>query len=106
VQEWWFDCLSSDSLVGSDWDGALPSLIPTNRMRHAFDSWAKSRNIRSRLPGRNDFSKFLTDVAPSLSRVKTRPEDPDDATYSFKNPGLSELRADWERYIGGCHTWS
>lgn len=106
VQEWWFDCLSSDSLVGSDWDGALPSLIPTNRMRHAFDAWAKSRNIRSRLPGRNDFSKFLTDVAPSLTRVKARSEDPDDATYSFKNPGLSELRADWERYIGGQHTWS
>lgn len=106
VAEWWLDCVTSDSLVGSDWDGTLPPLIPTNRMRQAFENWARGRNIRSRLPGRNDFMHELAAIAPSLLKVKARPEVPDDSTYSFKNPGLPALRSDWDRFIGGAHDWA
>jgi hypothetical protein len=106
IQEWWLDCITSDSLVGSDWEGALPALIPTNRIRSAFEQWAKGRNIRSRLPGRNEFMGDIKTMAPSFTKVKARPEDPEDATYSFKNPGVAELRGDWDRFIGGSHDWS
>lgn len=106
VAEWWLDCITSDSLVGSDWDGTLPPLIPTNRMRQAFEHWARGRNIRSRLPGRNDFLHELATIAPSLLKVKARPEVAEDSTYSFKNPGLPALRSDWDRFIGGAHDWN
>lgn len=105
VQEWWLDCLSANALVGSDWDGVLPEYIPTNRMRTAFEHWAKGRNIRSRLPGRNDFLRTLHEMTPSMVKVKARPDDPQDSTYSYKNPGLEGLRSDWDRYIGGTHDW-
>ena len=105
IAEWWHDCLSSNQLVGSDFDGELPPMIPTNRMRQAFEGWARSRNIRSRLPGRNDFVRQFTEMAPAMPKVKARPEDKDDATYSWKNPGIAGLRADWEKYIGGSVDW-
>lgn len=105
VQEWWLDCLSSNSLAGSEWDGALPAMIPTNRMREAFERWARGRNIRQRLPGRNEMLRLLTQIAPSLVKVKARPEDPEDSTYSFKNPGIEQLRMDWDAYIGGQNDW-
>lgn len=92
VQEWWLDCISSNTLAGSDWEGAIPPMVPTNRMRAAFEHWARGRNIRSRLPGRNDFLKALGEMARSMVKVKAKPEDPEDATYSFKNPGLDLLR--------------
>lgn len=104
--EWWLDCITSDSLAGSDWEGVLPPMIPTNRMRQAFEHWARGRNIRSRLPGRNEFLKTLQEMAPSMAKVKARPDDPEDATYSFKNPGIELLRSDWDRWIGGTHNWN
>lgn len=105
IQEWWLDCISSNSLVGSEWEGTIPAMVPTNRMKAAFEHWARGRNIRSRLPGRNDFLKALGEMAHSMLKVKAKPEDPEDATYSFKNPGLDLLRSDWDRFIGGTHTW-
>jgi hypothetical protein len=104
--EWWLDCITSDSLAGSDWEGVLPPMIPTNRMRSAFEHWARGRNIRSRLPGRNDFLKEMQAMAPSMAKVKAKPDDPEDSTYSFKNPGIELLRGDWDRWIGGTHNWS
>lgn len=106
IPEWWLDCISSNSLVGSDWDGVLPPMIPTNRMRSAFEHWARGRNIRSRLPGRNEFIKTLHEMAPEMVKVKAKPDDPEDATYSFKNPGIEQLRLDWEAFIGGSHDWN
>ena len=106
VAEWWLDCISTNALVGSDWDGELPELVPTNRMRQSFESWARGRNIRSRLPGRNDFQKELKKIAASVVVVKTRPEEANDATRSFKHFGLDKLRADWDRFIGGNHDWN
>ena len=106
VQEWWLDCLSSNSLVGSDWEGELPPFVPTNRMRSAFEHWARGRNIRQRLPGRNDFLKTLADLAPSMAKIKVDRDDPKDTTYSFKNPGIKQLRLDWEGFIGGKHGWN
>lgn len=105
-QEWWLDCLSSNSLVGSDWDGVLPDLIPTNRVRSSFESWARGRNIRSRLPGRNDFSRALLAMAPSMEKLKTKPDEPEDSTYSYKNPGIGKLRDDWDKFIGGKNEWN
>lgn len=105
VQEWWLDCLTANQLVGGDWDGDLPPMIPTSRARKAFEGWARSRNIRSRLPGRNDFLKDLMGLAPSMPKVKATPDDPNDSTYSFRNPGIALLREDWDRFIGGTHDW-
>lgn len=105
MAEWWHDCITSNQLVGSDWEGDLPPLIPTNRMRQAFEAWARSRNIRSRLPGRNDFVRQFAEMAPSMPKIKARPEDKDDATYSWKMPGIERLRDDWERFIGGKVDW-
>lgn len=106
LKEWWLDCLELDQLVGSDWENNLPELTPTNRMLDAFTKWARGRNIRSRLPGRNLFYRELAAMAPSMPRVKTKPEEPEDHTYSFKNPGIETLRLDWDAFIGGKHTWS
>ena len=105
LPEWWLDCLSSNSLVGGTWDGDLPPEIPSNRMREAFENWARGRNIRQRLPGRKDFNALMGQMAPHLPYAKSRPEDPKDSTYAFKNPGIAALRQDWETYIGGSHRW-
>lgn len=105
LPEWWLDCLQNNALVGSTWDGVLPAEIPTNRMREAFDTWVKSRNIRSRLPGKQGFNRLMGQMAVHMERVKSRPEDPKDATYAFRHNGIDELRKDWELFIGGKVRW-
>lgn len=106
LQEWWLDCLESNQLVGCDWEGVLPDMIPTNRPQDAFYKWAKNRNIRSRLPGRNTFNKQFLAMAISLVKVRNKPEDETDTSVAFKNPGIDRLRDDWDNFIGGKHEWS
>ena len=106
VQEWWFDCVATDSLVNSEWEGAIPHTVPTSRMRSSFEAWAQGRNIRCRLPGRNDFIKAIADMAPSMHRKKTRTAEACDSTYAYHNPGIALLRSDWDTYIGGPSVWA
>ncbi|NDB69231.1 MAG: hypothetical protein EB015_14720, partial [Methylocystaceae bacterium] len=79
---------------------------PTNRPQDAFYKWAKNRNIRSRLPGRNTFNKQFLSMAVSLMKVRCKPGDASDLSTAFKNPGIDRLRDDWNKYIGGKHEWS
>lgn len=106
VQEWWFDCLRANQLVGGTFDGDIPPRVPTNRLTDAFKAWARDRNIRSRLPGRTTFNETLRDVAPSLGTAnKHRPEMSGDTSYAYTNPGIEHLRADWDKFIGGKVRW-
>ena len=106
LAEWWLDCLAGNSLAGSDWEGVIPAVIPTNRLRQSFEVWARSRNIRSRLPGRNDFFRAIGAMAKHLEKTKARPENDNDSSYAFCNPGIETLRADWDLWIGGKHDWA
>lgn len=105
VQEWWFECLSSRTLLGSEWEGDIPDRIPLNRFRIAFEKWVSSRNIRNRIPGYYNFLRIIEEITPSLKRMKARSDSPEDATRSFKNPGIEILRKDWCKYIKGNHEW-
>jgi hypothetical protein len=102
--EWWLDCITIDELVGGGFEGSLPASVATSRLTDAFKTWAVQRNIRSRLPGKKDIFRNLRAVAPSYSKVR-KDGAPGESTYSFINPGLEILRADWERFIGGPHDW-
>lgn len=105
VAEWWLDCLSTNCLVGAVED-VFPEILPTSRMRNAFETWARQRNVRSRLPGPREFAKDIKEVAPSLVvRKRWRTGDDTESTYAYANPGLAVLRKDWEAYIGGAHDW-
>lgn len=105
AMEWWLDCLQTNSLAGGSWDGDLPDAIPTNRFRRAFEEWAKSRNIRSRLPGRNAFFNEIIKTTPSMRRVKARVGETEDSTYNFCHSGIAMLRDEWDKFIGGRHVW-
>jgi hypothetical protein len=102
VQEWWLDCLSADRLVGDHFDGALPERIPTNRLQAAFQAWAKTRNIRSRLPKDRDFTKAMTAKLGKYRRTR----EGDALLYAYHSPGIDVLRAEWETFIGGAVDWN
>jgi len=106
-KEWWFECLRANELLGDTFDGPMPHAIPTNRRYEAFLTWARKRNIRSRIPGKQKFNEVMRVISPSQTEpVKMTPEHSGDATRSFKNEGIERLRLDWETYIGGSMNWS
>lgn len=105
VQQWWHDCLLEGQLIGGDFGGEWPERTPTNRLRDAFQRYANKRNIRGRLPDQASIGRILRDIAPSLKHAKCVRENPADSSYSYFNPGIDVLRADWERHIGGVVPW-
>jgi len=105
VQQWWLDCLIHGELVGGDFSGQWPTDVPTNRLREAFERWAKRRQIRSRLPEERGFGRVLKQIAPSLKTKRKDPDNPSDTTRAYSSPGIDVLRQDWERYIGGYFAW-
>jgi hypothetical protein len=105
-ESWWHDCLATGSIAGGDWAGQWPEKVPTNRLRDAFSRWAKQQNIKSRLPKEDAFGKCLAAMTPSFARVRTRPKDPTDTTWSYATPGLDALRAEWDKFIGCEIDWT
>lgn len=105
VQEWWLDCIANGEIVGGDWSGAWPENVPVHRLRDAFVRWARNRNIRSRLPEERGFGRILKKIAPSMGRHRMRSDD-GDRSYQYHNPGLDQLRKDWEVFIGGSISWT
>ena len=104
VQQWWLDCISAGQISGGDWAGEWPDAISTNRLRDALARWARSRNIRSRLPEEIGFGRILANVAPSFRKKKTRAKA-GETSYAFHSPGLEQLRKDWNHYIGWEVEW-
>lgn len=104
TEEWWLDCISSDKLMGAPFGDVLPDRIPTSKAYDAFVAWIRQRNIRQRLPDHKMFVKAISAVAPSMEKKRAR--DGSDLVYSFFNPGIDVLRADWDRFIGGKHDWN
>lgn len=104
LAQWWLDCLETNSLAGAEWDEdqGLPPLISKTGLVAAFQRWARERNVRSRLPGRNNINQDL--VRFGLQDNDQR-AGPDDRARAWTNPGIAQLRAAWERYIGGPHEW-
>ncbi|VWC95481.1 hypothetical protein BLA39750_02192 [Burkholderia lata] len=105
IEEWWLDCLTTGEIQGADFGGEWPKSIATNRLRAAFERWAKARNIRGRLPTEVAFGRTMKKIALSFSKKKQRADNAGDASYSFFTPGLDVLREDWDRYIGGAVEW-
>ena len=102
LNEWWLDCLSADRLVGDGFDGTLPERIPTHRLQSAFQAWAKTRQIRSRLPKDRDFNKAMTAKLGKYRRTR----EGDALLYAYHSPGIDVLRAEWETFIGGAVDWT
>lgn len=104
-EQWWFDCLTSGRLEGTDFSSAIPDAIPTNRLRDAYAGWARKRNIRGRLKGEVSIGKALRKVAPCLVRHQSPPKKEGDTYSVYKHHGLDQLRQDFERFIGGTIEW-
>jgi hypothetical protein len=101
VQEWWLDCLETGELLGGDFSGVIPERIVTDHAYNAFGKWTKQRNIRSRLPSHKNFVEDMRHfMDKKRARVDGKPE------YAFINPDIEHLRARWDAFIGGAHTWT
>lgn len=99
LEQWWFDCLSEATLVGSMAKGIDFSDIHCDTFNRAFFDYVKGRHVRSRLPTADLVKKILKKIAPSMQRKKVKNE------YHYISDGLEVLREDWERYIGSTLTW-
>jgi hypothetical protein len=105
VEQWWHGCLNANMLLGADFSEEIPDRVATNKMYTAFERHAKKRNVRSRLPEEVSFGRTMHKIAPSLEKRKNGKAGSGDSTYAFFNPGLKQLRADWEQFLGGRVKW-
>ena len=101
ISQWWHSCLDEGEIAGGDIEG-WPKELATKRLHLAFERYAKSRNTRSRLPNSTWFGRAMSRMGVKKSR-SSKAEEGSLYTYDFSN--LAELRAEFERYIGGDIKW-
>ena len=106
IQEWWYDCLTSGAIAGGDFGGEWPAAIPTNRLRDAYYSWHRRRNIRTRPETEDAWGRIITKMAPSFKKVKVAKPALGNTTYDRCTPGLAKLRKDFEKFIQGDIEWA
>ena len=100
---WWVGSLKLGYLIGSPGD-EWPENVSRATFRDAFDSFAKSQNVR-RPPNPVQIGKMFKQIAPSSATDKVKREG--DILYRvYELASLEAARAEWEQYIGGKVKWS
>ena len=106
VQQWWFSCLMEGEIVGYDFDSLndWPSEVEKDRLRKAFQNYAKDRQIRSQwLPDERNFVKLITASTPGVEVIRRRENKV--RMRFYKLPVLSVARQQWDEFIGHNVGW-
>lgn len=100
LQQWWLACLDAGRILLSDFGEGWPGEVERERLRGAFQRYARERNVRSRLPDDRDFGRKLRDVCPGLADKRQRA-----GAYCYVLPALEAARGMWDRWIGHEVEW-
>lgn len=108
VHQWLEDCLIANTLAGSGLGGPIPEICGPNEMLRFMHKWAKDNNIYSRGVRHLDLQRFLLTALPSFTfkKVAGAKVNAGEKTRQFHNPGIDQLRADWDKYTGVKNDWS
>ncbi len=103
LKQWWLDCMIEGSLLGSDFNGAWPSSVETERFRAAFRKYCKDRNVRSRMPDSRAVGHMLRECLPAAIKKRMRVDGPLIPHYIL--PSIDECRVAWSTFIGHEMKW-
>lgn len=107
IEQWWMECLSTGQIAGGDWGGDWPVDVATNRLRDAHERWCKKQHVTGWMPNEVHFGRWLKAMAPTYRKGRTTPGQvkTGETTSHYHSPGLEQLRADFDKYIGGRIEW-
>lgn len=103
-EAWWFNCLISGRIVGSDFGSEWETDLDKDRFRNAFIRYCRESQIRSRLPDERTIGKMLKSVLPSVDASKKK-RDGESLVNIYRIPKLDEARKEWDTYIGQETNW-
>lgn len=102
--QWWLDCISDGRLIGSAMNITDFKTISTETFRNSFVDYARKRSIRTRLPSEREVEDTLRLIAPSIRKEHARFGG--ELGQAYVSDGLSQLRRDWDNYIGLKLKWN
>lgn len=102
-EQWWLDCLMENRLVGLPGSGVTLEEINTDTFRNAFAEYARRRQIRTRLPDERQIGRSLAKVARTMKKKRAR--EGGEIAWHYVSDGVTQLRRDWEYFIGGPVEW-
>ena len=100
---WWFNCLSSGRIIGSDFGGDWTEEVDKERTRQAFLRHCRESNIKGRMPDERTIGKNLKRVVPTLEHRKKR--DGEGWINNYLVGTLEECRKQFEAFIGQEVEW-
>lgn len=98
--KWLMECLTQERIVGADFVMEWPDDgVDCEQFRLAFQHYAKSRNVRSRLPGDSEIGRELRQWLPGAKYLRRR--DKGEIVSEYRLPSLIAARRQFETRIGG-----
>jgi hypothetical protein len=101
--QFWYDSLTEGAIVGIEFLNDWKTEVAKDDVYAALQNYHKSRNIRSRMPSRSQFTKQLKGVTPSLGSVRKR--DGGDFVNMYQFADLKTVRAEWDKRMGQDGNW-
>jgi hypothetical protein len=102
--QWWLDCLTEQKVLGSDFGHDWPDQMDKDSFRHAFNRYAKERNVKGRFPTMNTFGKLLKKCCPSVLTDQKRKEG-ERWVHTYRFPNIVIAREEWQKYMGHEVNW-
>jgi len=105
VHQWWYSCLQSGEISGSDFnDGEWILEVEKDRIKDAFKRYIRDRQIRTWAPSDRTFLRQLKACSPSILDIRKRQEGARCRFYKF--PDLEKARGEWSKFVGQDTVWS
>lgn len=98
--QWWLACLDAGHLVASDFEEGWAEVVACERLRAAFQRWAKERQVKGWLPDDKKIGRLMRRMVPSHRHVRNRKDG-----YCYEFPGLDVCRSSWDAFIGHKVEW-
>jgi hypothetical protein len=104
VHKWWFDCLQSGTIEGSDLGDSWPEKIELDKLRQAYKRHVEDTSERFQIPGTRVFRQKLYDLLPRNEYVKRIRVD-DQRHYFLMLPPKDRARRMWDAFIEHKGVW-
>lgn len=98
---WWYDCLLEGQILGGDFAGEWPEIIPTNRLQDAAKRFNRDRNVSGWAPSKTAFNRSMKSIISDWDAIRSSKTGAGDTTYHYALPTLGAARAAMAQFLGG-----
>lgn len=104
-EEFWFQCLVEGKIIHADFESEWQENLSKNRLRDAFITFCRKKNVKSRMPSARAIGKRLMQMCPP-ARKRAKTKEDGEWVSSYVMPDLKTCREYMSQFLRQEVKWA